>query len=158
MLAWVCLANGLWWPGVFLESETKDSMFVHVPNLKIIKLNDKEMIPIDISQEDTVTILTASDKADKEAFFHLHLNQAIPDDQGPVFARAVEELAAQLGLEKSATTATTAATTTTTAVVAGKVTGDETHIQSVKTTKRTTAIPWDDYFMAVAFLSAYVFN
>lgn len=146
MFAWVRLVNGVWWPGVI---DPEDPMFMQMPNLRIIKLNqikNQQMrIPIDLSQEDSVNLCTQTEMSAKEVFFSLHShNQVLPDDQcfsEADFSQAVKELSAQLGLKPEAMAETQET---------------ETPQQLVKTTKRTTAISWDNYFMAVAFLSAYV--
>jgi hypothetical protein len=145
MFAWVYLANGLWWPGCIQDAQSKASVFVHMPNLRIIKLNSlpESMIPIDISQEDSVHLLQESAAmTSKENFFHMHQDQQIPEGQSATFSCAVQELAAQLGVVAETPAEETLAAET------------ETPLQLAKTTKRTTAIPWDNYFMAVAFLSA----
>lgn len=137
MLAWVRLVSGLWWPGEVPDTSSEaSSTSVHMPNLRIMKLFQKEMIPIDISQEETVHLLSQTGVSEVDVFFHLHHEQVVPVDQSEAFSLAVRELGTHLGLKKDKEV--------------------ETPQQLVKTTKRTSAISWDNYFMAVAFLSAYV--
>lgn len=140
MFAWVRLVNDVWWPGVIADTEAS-TLCMHMPNLRIMKLNGKvdSNIPIDISHKDSVHLCAQTEiMSAKEDFFVLHQDQVLPEDlcfNQSIFSLAIKELGVQLGLKTEET---------------------ETPQQLVKATKRTSAIPWDNYFMAVAFLSAYV--
>ena len=138
MFAWVRLANDLWWPGCVLEAET-DAAFTHLPALKIMQLYGRGIIPIDTSREESVTLWTGSNSEDVTIFLGLHENQDISEELCVDFQHAMKEVASQM----SAIAATVMAAD-----------GASQQVTLVKTTKRETAIPWDNYFMAVAFLSA----
>ena len=137
MIAWIHLTSGLWWPGIV--TDTTDDMLSQSPNLRIAKLFDKEIIAVDISQEECFQSYGESDSFDDiEAFITLHRDQVTPENQSESFMKAVKELSGQLeiyanGIKKAAETSQN---------------------QVTRTTKRLSAISWDSYFMAVAFLSA----
>jgi hypothetical protein len=158
MFAWIRLMNGVWWPGCIADTEKTDdssSLYVHMPHLKMMKLNGKATIPIDISQTDSVDVCRTTEMSGITEFLHLHQDQVLPEDQSAVFSLAVEELAVQLGL-KTVTVTEKKETKTKTYTETEKVMETVAHTaqQLVKTSKRTSAISWDNYFMAVAFLSA----
>jgi hypothetical protein len=104
-----------------------------------MQLYGRGIIPIDTSREESVTLWTGSNIEDVKIFLGLHENQDISEELCVDFQHAMKEVASQM----SAIAAT---------VVAAD--GASQQVTLVKTTKRETAIPWDNYFMAVAFLSA----
>lgn len=141
MSVWVRLDTGLWWPGCISDTP---STFVHMSHLRIVNLNELESIPVDISDEGSVVTIQSTENIDaKEKFLQLHCDQNVPDHLVLSFSLAMESLAKKLQVCIPASTQK-------------KDSIEEAVVPSqlMKTTKRTSAISWDNYFMAVAFLSA----
>lgn len=132
-LVWILLDNEIWWPGI-LENERNTFLNGKTPSsFRIVSLfGTKERIIVDLSRSENILQNTNC----MESFYTAYTEQIIPENLYPHFLEAVKELNEYRPKENDESLSTPS------------------DLSLTRSLKRKDALTWDDYFIAVAFLSA----
>jgi deoxycytidylate deaminase len=138
-LVWVLLENDLWWPGFLPTRERNEVLNSRQPShLQIVTLfGTEERVIVDLTRTEEIQVNTPSHT--KSNFFTLYLGQNIPECLQGKFSLALEQFNSCAPLPDTTDPADS--------------TSSNSLVQN-PSLKRIDALTWEDYFIAVAFLSA----
>lgn len=139
-LVWVLLENNIWWPGIVENQRNPILNGRALSSLRIVSLfGTKERIIVDLSNSEGILQYNSSTELD---FFSAYTEQSIPDELRLIFVEAVDSFNEYAPKVDSLSQ------------ISPHPPNSNSSMTVSKSLKRKDALTWDDYFIAVAFLSA----
>lgn len=138
-VVWVLMKHGVWWPTAPVAASSSQDVSASLP---IFEQQSSRLDQVTIIGLHEIIVVDKDDQASVQHlqvgcrnYIHMCTSQTIPDSLKEKFSQSIAELESQHPIE----------------AVEGI---SATDIAPASTSKRRDVVSWDDYFMAVAFLSS----